>query len=297
MTEISGKDAESMGMQPKKIKVDYVALFFRDWLTDLMMMTPEVRGTYCSLCFKIYDNGGSLPNSMTELAAIAGFSELDFPRVWEQLKSKFLVKDGQITQKRCTQELLRAYKQIQARHRAGLTAAKARWNHQSVNNANALPSQSETMPRERDETRTRRDKNNTSNTNTKSNANNLQEELQRIEKHLKSSTSDSIKNSPVVSDSSRTNEGQKQSDMLFLIEALSGFFKIQTNGDRTCLENIARWAATKIAVGHRDREFLKQVIALAEESRREARRNRWGYFMNVLRRDFGYIPPTKQKVR
>jgi uncharacterized protein YdaU (DUF1376 family) len=294
MTEFSGKDAESMGMQPKKIKVDYVALFFRDWLPDLMMMTPEVRGAYCSLCFKIYDDGGALPNNIPTLASIAGFSELDFTRVWEVLKPKFLEKNGQITHKRCTMELQRAYKQIQARSRAGLTAAKARWNHRSVNNANALPSQSETMPRERDETRTRRDKNINTNTNTKSN---LQQELQRIEERLKPSTSDSIKNSSIASDSSRTNPGQQQSDMMFLNEALRGFFSIKTNGDRTCLENISRWAATKIAVGHRDREFLKQIIALAEESRKEARRNRWGYFMNVLRRDYGYIPPTKQKVR
>jgi uncharacterized protein YdaU (DUF1376 family) len=282
-----------MGMQPRKIKVDYVALFFRDWLTDLMLMRPEVRGAYCSLCFKIYDNGGALPNDMTVLAEIAGFSDLDFPRIWERLKSKFLIKNGQITQKRCTQELLRAYKQIQARHRAGLTAAKARWNQQSVHNANALPSQSETMPRERDETRTRRDKNITSNTNTKNG--NMQDELRKISEKLK--PSDSIKNSSIDSDSSRTNPGQQQSDMMFLNEALRGFFSIKTNGDRTCLENISRWTATKIAVGHRDREFLKQIIALAEESRKEARHNRWGYFMNVLRRDFGYIPPTKQKAR
>jgi uncharacterized protein YdaU (DUF1376 family) len=282
-----------MGVQPKKIKVDYVALFFRDWLPDLMMMTPEVRGAYCSLCFKIYDNGGSLPNNMVELAAIAGFNEMEFTRVWGILKSKFIINNGQVTQKRCTQELLRAYKQIQARHRAGLTAAKSRWSKQCVNNANALPSQCETMPRERDETRTRRDKNINTNTNTKSG--NMQDELRKISEKLK--PSDSIKNSSIASDSSRTNPGQQQSDMMFLNEALRGFFSIKTNGDRTCLENISRWAATKIAVGHRDREFLKQVIALAEESRKEARRNRWGYFLNVLRRDFGYIPPTKQKVR
>lgn len=282
-----------MGRQ-QKIKVDYVALFFRDWLTDLMMMTPEVRGAYCSICFKIYDAGGWLPNNMTELAAIAGFNGADFEPIWEVLGAKFCVKNDKITHKRCTRELRRAHKQIQARSNAGLTAAKERWREHNKRKTSAMRSHCETMPRERDETRTRRDKSITSNTNTKGN---MQDELHRIEKHLKSSTSDSVKNSSVVSDSPRTNEGQKQSDMLFLIEALSGFFKIQTNGDRTCLENIARWAATKIAVGHRDREFLKQVIALAEESRREAKRNRWGYFMNVLRRDFGYVPPTKQKAR
>jgi uncharacterized protein YdaU (DUF1376 family) len=110
----------------KRIKVDFVALHFREFLPDMMMMTPIERGAYSSLCFKIYDEGGWLPNSVQILSSICGLSEVEFMQIWGDLKRKFIIQDGEVSQKRCLEELQKSEKLIQNKRRAGLMSGKAR---------------------------------------------------------------------------------------------------------------------------------------------------------------------------
>jgi uncharacterized protein YdaU (DUF1376 family) len=115
-----------MTRQPRKIKVDYVAFYFRDFLGDLVKWPPEFCGAYIRLCCSIYDAGGYLSNNMTELSSIAGFNEMEFVKVWNTLRAKFCTKDGIITHKRCTLELRKADRFIQNQRKAGLMSAKKR---------------------------------------------------------------------------------------------------------------------------------------------------------------------------
>src|SRR4030042_1332373 len=117
----------------RRIKVDFVALHFRDFLPDLMMMTPVERGAYSSLCFKIYDEGGWLPNSVQTLSSICGLTEIEFGQVWTNIKRKFIVEDGEISQKRCFEELQKTEKLIQGKRRAGLKSGEARRQKANVN--------------------------------------------------------------------------------------------------------------------------------------------------------------------
>ena len=147
----------------RRIKVDFVALHFRGFLPDLMMMMPVERGAYTSLCFKIYDEGGWIPNSVQTLSSIAGLSEMEFAKVWVNIKRKFIIEDSEISQKRCLEELQKTERLIQGKRRAGLKSGETRRN--KANNVQTENEQrSNVASTNEDETRRRRDKSNNTNT-------------------------------------------------------------------------------------------------------------------------------------
>ena len=77
-----------------------------------------------------------------------------------------------------------------------------------------------------------------------------------------------------------------------LYQALQGFFDIRSNADRTALDNICKWAVNHPQAG---KEFYRKVIDLADDARKKAKTNRWGYFLGGLRRQLGYVPGKNQE--
>ena len=73
----------------KSIKVKYVALYFGDFLPDLMEMTIEEKGIFTVLCMKIYAAGGWILNKTSVLASISGISEEKFTKHFANIKRKF----------------------------------------------------------------------------------------------------------------------------------------------------------------------------------------------------------------
>jgi uncharacterized protein YdaU (DUF1376 family) len=69
----------------KPIKVDFVALYFKDWLTDFLAMGLQERGAHDTLCLKIYNEGGRLPNKPAYLASLCGIPEEDFEQIYNNI--------------------------------------------------------------------------------------------------------------------------------------------------------------------------------------------------------------------
>jgi uncharacterized protein YdaU (DUF1376 family) len=254
---------------PKKIKVEYVALYFRDWLADLLVMPPDIRGAYCSLCFKIYDEGGWLKDDKNELAGICGFSPLDFARVWPQLARKFLQANGVVTHRRCTKELLKVARLRQAQRKAGLTTAKKRWVSDKLPIADRPHTDNQ---RERDEYE---DEIKNKNTNTRTR--NVYSEGQK-------NLSDSSSRAPSLSDSSRT-----QADVLRVSQVISRILLPNNNADRSAIDNLSRWA-----VGG---NCTQRVFDLAHEALKAKRinNNRFAYFFDTVQRELGYRAAAQRK--
>jgi uncharacterized protein YdaU (DUF1376 family) len=134
-----------MTEQTEKIKVEHVRLYFKDLLADLLVWPPDVGGAYVRLLCKIYADGGAISSAMATLSAVAGFSEIEFTRVWAVLKEKFTISNGQVRQKRCTAELKRAINQLIKQQKAGKKGAKSRWQGHSDPNGDAMASLSQSQ--------------------------------------------------------------------------------------------------------------------------------------------------------
>jgi len=265
------------------MKVNYVAFYPLDLLHDYLMMGTLERGVFWSLCSKLYAEGGRLPNNTALLASISGLSEPDFGRCWTAIKHKFVQEGDFILQKRCTIELKKADRLIQQKRKAGLASAKMRKMGDLKDTIKTQQRSNDvaTAVQLRDETRPRVEKNNTNTSNS------LKESLAKIEKQMLSTNSNSFLNSSSPSDSSR------EADKLALYQALIQFFDIRNNGDRTCIDNICKWAVNHVLASQWKNDFYKKIIDLAQEAKTNAKRNRWGYFLDALRREFGYVPPSK----
>ena len=109
----------------KSIKVKYVALYFGDFLPDLMEMTIEEKGIYAVLCMKIYAAGGWILNKTSVLASICGISEENFIKYFANIKRKFQEEGEYLTHKRCLHELKKAEKRMKSQSEKGKKGAKS----------------------------------------------------------------------------------------------------------------------------------------------------------------------------
>ncbi len=269
------------------IRVNYVALYFKDWVLALYRMSTIERGIYDSLVFHIYEAGGRLENKTSLLASLSGLSELEFMPYWSRLKSKFVQTGDYLYHQRCTKELRKTNALTQAARKGGLMTAK-RWKsgeikagRKEVQGKCSASAGQELL----NETNTKQN-NNITNTSDKhiNEARNINPIFNKTLEGIKPSDSSFKSSSP----SDSTREGDK----LLLYGALQDFFNIRSNADRTSLDNICKWAVNHPQAG---KEFYRKVIDLADEAKRKAKTNRWGYFFDVLRRQLGYIPGKNQE--
>ena len=263
------------------IRVNYVALYFRDWLPVFQTLSTIECGIYWRLCCFIYEAGGRLENKTSLLASLSGLSELEFGTYWSRIKHKFVQTGDYLYHQRCTKELKKTYQLTENARKGGLLTAK-KWkngeikiSHKEVLGKCSASAEAVLL----NETNT---KQNNNITNTSGNPI-FQKTLDSM-KHasgLASSNTDSFLKSSSPSCSSR------EGDKLVLYGALQDFFNIRSNADRTSLDNICKWAVNHNQAG---KDFYRKVIDLADEAKRKAKTNRWGYFFDVLRRQLGYVP-------
>ena len=284
----------------KPIKVNYVALYFRDWVPALYRMSTIERGIYDSLVFHIYEAGGRLENKTSLLAQISGLPEAEFVPYWEKLKHKFVHEGDFISHKRCMIELRKTDMLTKAARKGGINSAKTRSYKNGINNnQNEGGSKGLATPLQLlNETNTKQynKETNTSDNNIREARKNINPIFNKVMDNIKpphaSGLASSISDSFLISSSS--SDSFRQGDVLQLYSGLSQFLIIRNNGDRSCLDNICKWACQLVASGQKEMLFYKDILRLAEEAKLNAKSSRWGYFMDSLKRDFGYVPPSKQ---
>lgn len=101
----------------------------RDYIMSTRTLTPEQRGVYIDLLCFAWDGDG-LPDSTSQLAAMAGISEAKFKRVWAELASKWVQgDDGRWRNPRQEQVRDELGEYRAAREIAAKKAAHKRWGH------------------------------------------------------------------------------------------------------------------------------------------------------------------------
>ena len=107
-------------------KVRYIPFEIEAFLadTDYQFMNAQQRGAYLSLILYMYANDGECSLDMQQLRKITKCRNIE--KVWQKIKNKFQIKEGQITHKRVTRELRKAKRLMQAKRKGGLTTAKKR---------------------------------------------------------------------------------------------------------------------------------------------------------------------------
>jgi uncharacterized protein YdaU (DUF1376 family) len=110
-----------------KTEVRYVTFYPSEHLADLMQMSTEAAGAYSRLYFSLFQQGGSLPNDLDQLAAIAGTMTLDFQqRIWPVLRSKFIIRNGKLYHPRVSSAINKAKQYQQNQRKAGLMSGQVR---------------------------------------------------------------------------------------------------------------------------------------------------------------------------
>lgn len=75
-------------------KKDPAFLFYsKDWLEGTAEMTPEEKGVYIDLLSHQHQKG-SIPSDPKRIARMVGLPEIDFLRIWDGLKTKFVDHPG-----------------------------------------------------------------------------------------------------------------------------------------------------------------------------------------------------------
>jgi uncharacterized protein YdaU (DUF1376 family) len=264
------------------IKVNYVALYFRDWIVALYRMSTMERGIYDSLVFHIYEAGGRLENKTSLLASLSGLSELEFTSHWSTLKRKFVQEGNFISHKRCMIELRKTDTLTKSRQKGGLTSAKTR-KEKGIESFVKKEVTSKSVRTDFEQLNNTK-LNNTINTKDGNHTNSIY--------HKVLDNISETNNSKVFNSFSAKDKSSLESDKLALYGALSNFLVLQQQSQRTCLSNICKWAVNHPEAG---KEFYRRMIDFADEAKRKAKTNRWGYFLGGLRRQLGYVPGKVQE--
>ena len=256
-------------------------------------MSTIESGIYIRLIIHIYEAGGRLEDKTSLLATISGLSELEFSTHWTRLKSKFVQTGDYIIHKRCLRELQNTNRIVQASRKGGINSAKARSYKNGINNIQEqVASKGLARP-----SQPYNDTNTIHKSNITNTSDNLGKILNKTMTNMGINTSDSFLINSSPSGSSRSPQSpqhldcreheSREGDKLLLYGALQDFFNIRSNADRTALDNICKWAVNHPQAS---KEFYRRIIDLADEARKKAKTNRWGYFFDVLRRQLGYVP-------
>jgi len=273
---------------PGRQKISFIALYPSEFLSDLLLMPALARGVYISIILKIYNDGGRILYDVNQLANLCGLTVKEFEKAFEQIRHKFRTKKRpnktELSHKRCTIEINKARKRMQVGQTAGLMSAQKRKNSVNVNATPVEHQLNSCSTTRRDQTETRQDK---TRPETYSRAiPDIQPPTGPMANTMKK-VFDSFQNSCPSSDSASAK------DSVSVEMALRQVMAPKTASDLSALRNFAGWCASEVLAGHRSMEFYKRAVDLAVEARQKGR-NRFAYFFNLARREFGYIPATKK---
>lgn len=230
-------------------QVKFVQLESGAFLTDVdfITMTAEQRGVYITLILFLNCNKGKCRFDIEVLSALCNCQ--DFAQVWEKIKHKFSLRNGNIRHKRVSRELKAAKKRLQTASEKGIKGAAKRWHSQNYANTTANRPD---IANERK--RNEKEGKDFSNTNTK-----------------KSSSSFS---SPVRSRS------------LMFNEALVNIIKPRSQSDRTCFRNVTNWLVEGCARGRFNEQIFERVLDYAREAL--SGRKPAAVFMALLKKELEY---------
>lgn len=118
------------------------------WVADFLLKTSDLdareTGAYLLLLMAMWSRDGALPDDQKKLQRVAKCGR-EWPAVWAAIRNYFDAVDGQITNKRLSEELQKARTKREVnQHNGGLGGrAKAlKYNEATLANANVSPKQS-----------------------------------------------------------------------------------------------------------------------------------------------------------
>ena len=217
---------------------------------DFQLMNAEERGVFWTLILYLYCNNGKCTLDIPAMKNLCACE--NFEKVWKKISKKFQIRNGLIKHKRVTRELQKAQKL----RRAALTAAKARWQIASSDDAIASKSQS----------------------NVKETKRNVIEEKVSEQSRIRNTNSEI---SPSFSPSSFRPRG------LHFYEALTKIIRPLNQSDRTCFRNITNWLIGRCESGRFDNRVFERVLDYAREAAKGGR-NPAAVFTTILKKELGY---------
>jgi uncharacterized protein YdaU (DUF1376 family) len=123
--------------------VEYVSFELDKIVAAMSAMDCAERGAYISLLFYLYQNEGRCAYDLAKIKVICG-AHRNFAKVWSKIEGKFRISDGVLRHKIVNKKLRKIRKEAQAKHRAGLIGATARWQTHSRRIATAMPPNNQT---------------------------------------------------------------------------------------------------------------------------------------------------------
>jgi len=256
----------------KRKKIKYVSLESGAFISDLIfqVMTAQERGVYCTLLFYLYENNGKLPFNIESLKSLCNCT--DFEKTWEFVKQKFIVKNGKISHKRVTRELVRAKQLSQTQSQKGIKGNMKRWNKDSTAIVQPSHSDSTAITRRREAKRSE-DK---SSNNTNSNA----------------SRFNSIGSSPRLATTllaaAASGGTSLELGIIEFYDRLASIFTGRTTSDTTSLRNLARWVKDNIVAGKFNNRIMPRILDMAADSKTGRSRKPIAVFFARVKRELGY---------
>lgn len=109
----------------------WMPLYIGDYLADTMHLTTEQHGAYLLLIMAYWKNGGPLPSSDQQLAAICRLSQDSWVSYKSVICGFFEDRDGLLVHERIEDEIAGANKNKSKRSMSGSKGAQAKWGEPS----------------------------------------------------------------------------------------------------------------------------------------------------------------------
>jgi uncharacterized protein YdaU (DUF1376 family) len=118
-------DVASFGCRCTSVKVDiFMPIYIGDYLRDTRDLSTEEHGAYFLILMSMWTAGGKLPAARLNRFALT--TEAHWPAIWEVIGRFFEVTDGIATQKRLSEELVRALERREVGVARGMASVAAR---------------------------------------------------------------------------------------------------------------------------------------------------------------------------
>jgi uncharacterized protein YdaU (DUF1376 family) len=255
-------------------KVRYIPFEIEAFLadTDFQFMNARQRGAYLSLILYMYANDGKCSLDMQQLKKITKCRNIE--KVWQKIKKKFQLKEGQFTHKRVTSELRKAKRLMQAKRKGGLTTAKKKKQSCSTPISTAFKLVMANKNKNNNENRREDERDETGET---------REEI-TSETNTDSRLCDSRSSTPL-----RTKSGEsfKMKGIRFY-DALCSLIPPKDQSDRTSFNKMSKWLVAQCEMGKFNEEIFKRAFDYANEARKG--RKPAAVFTTLMKRELNYEP-------
>ena len=124
-------------------ELPYMPWYPSDYGADTKHLTLEEHGAYRLLLDELWLKGGALRFDEKRLAKRLSVTPHRFRKIWSEIGEFFCLAGGEISNKRVTEELEKARKNIEKRTEVARQAAQKRWKKDKKNSGRSMP---EAMP-------------------------------------------------------------------------------------------------------------------------------------------------------